>query len=332
MDLRLALYELAARQPLDAAALQRLEQLAELDRPPDALARWLPRAVAAGAAALLGCGLIFWVAANWDLLGRVGQFALLQVAVLLALMATLRPGLQRLPAALLALLGIGGLLAYFGQTYQTGADAWQLFALWAAIGLPLCLALRSDALWSAWVLVAMTAIALALQAHLSLRWTSQPRDLPIWLAGWAGALLLSVVFSPSVGRRLGSGKLAWRVAALFTTVLLTGGALSGLFQATVAWQYPLGLLLLLAALAVLSRPRSVDVAVLATTALAVDVLLLAGLARWLYQLDLRDPIAQMIVMTLAAALVLSITVKLVLQRGHALDAAAAAKTGEPHDV
>ena len=31
--------------------------------------------------------------------------------------------------------GIAGLLAFVGQTYQTGADAWQLFATWAALAL-----------------------------------------------------------------------------------------------------------------------------------------------------------------------------------------------------
>ena len=30
--------------------------------------------------------------------------------------------------ALLAMLNIGGLFAFFGQTFQTGADPWQLFA------------------------------------------------------------------------------------------------------------------------------------------------------------------------------------------------------------
>ena len=41
------------------------------------------------------------------------------------------------PMGLLAMLGMGALFAYFGQTYQTGADPWQLFALWAALSLPL---------------------------------------------------------------------------------------------------------------------------------------------------------------------------------------------------
>ncbi len=318
MDLRLALHELAARHQLDAAAARRLGQIAGLDRPPEALARWLPRGVAALAAVLLGSGLIFWVAANWDLLGRVGQFALLQGAVLLALGATLWRGLQRLPAALLALLGIGGLFAYFGQTYQTGADAWQLFALWAALAVPLGLALRSDLLWSAWVLVAMTAISLWLQAHVSLRFETQPRDLPIWLAGWSCAVLLAVLSSPPIGPWLGAGKLAWRVAVAFATVLLAGGALFGLFQSPMAWQYPLGLLLLAAAAALLYRARSFDLANLSLVALALDVLLLAGLARGLYQMDMRDPIGQMLLITVASALLLSLTVKRVLQRTRAV--------------
>lgn len=318
MDLRLALHELAARHQLDAAAARRLGQIAGLDRPPGTLARWLPRGVAALAAVLLGSGLIFWVAANWDLLGRVGQFALLQGAVLLALGATLWRGLHRLPAALLALLGIGGLFAYFGQTYQTGADAWQLFALWAALAVPLGLALRSDLLWSAWVLVAMTAISLWLQAHVSLRFETQPSDLPIWLAGWSCAVLLAVLSSPPIGRRFGAGKLARRVAVAFATVLLAGGALFGLFQSPMAWQYPLGLLLLAAAAALSCRARSFDIANLSLVALALDVLLLAGLARGLYQMALRDPIAQMLLITVASALLLSLTVKRVLQRARAV--------------
>ncbi|ACB36498.1 conserved hypothetical protein [Leptothrix cholodnii SP-6] len=318
MDLPLALHELAARHRLDAPALRRLGQLAGLEQAHEALSRWLPRGVAALAAVLLGSGLVFWVAANWDLLGRVGQFALLQAAVVLAIGATLWRGLQRLPAALLALLGIGGLFAYFGQTYQTGADAWQLFALWAALAVPLGLALRSDLLWSAWVLVAMTAIALWLQAHISPGFETQARDLPIWLTGWSGAVLLAVLMSPPIGGRLGAGKRARRVAVAFATVLVAGGALFGLFQSPVAWPYPIGLLLLAAAAAQLYRARSFDLALLGFVALALDVLLLAGLSRGLYQMDERNVISQMLLITVASALLLSLTVKLVLQRARAV--------------
>jgi uncharacterized membrane protein len=147
MDLRLALYELAAQHRLDAAAARQLQQVAGLHDEPAMLATWLPRGVAVLAAALGGLGVIFWLAANWDTLGRFGRFALLQgVFVVMCAGALLKPA-ARTPLLLLALLAVGGLFAYFGQTYQTGADPWQLFALWAALTLPLCLAARSDVLW-----------------------------------------------------------------------------------------------------------------------------------------------------------------------------------------
>ena len=82
----------------------------------------------------------------------------------MAVGAAWRPA-ARAPLALLALLGIGGLFAYFGQTYQTGADPWQLFAWWAALALPLCLGVRSDVLWAPWAAVAVGAISLWVHAH-----------------------------------------------------------------------------------------------------------------------------------------------------------------------
>jgi uncharacterized membrane protein len=160
MNLRLGLYDVAVRHQLDAEAFRRLQAIAGLRDEPDAIARWLPRVVAVLAAALAGLGIILWIAANWDTLGRFGRFALLQGLVLaMGLGALLRPS-ARAPLALLAMLGIGGLFAYFGQTYQTGADPWQLFALWAALALPLCIAVKSDVLWAPWALVAMSGVSL----------------------------------------------------------------------------------------------------------------------------------------------------------------------------
>ncbi len=54
-------------------------------------------------------------------------------------MPTLRLGPECTPgkaALLLATLLLGVFLALFGQTYQTGADPWQLFANWALLILP----------------------------------------------------------------------------------------------------------------------------------------------------------------------------------------------------
>ena len=43
-------------------------------------------------------------------------------------------------AVFLAFIATGALLALFGQTYQTGADVYELFLTWALLGLPLVVA------------------------------------------------------------------------------------------------------------------------------------------------------------------------------------------------
>src|SRR5262245_26772925 len=120
MDLRQALYELAARLRLPAAAVHRLHVLAGFDDEPRSLAHWLPRGVAVLAASLAGLGIVFWIAANWEAIGRFGRFGLLQGVVLAMCLGALWRPAARAPLALLALFAIGALFAYFGQTYQTG--------------------------------------------------------------------------------------------------------------------------------------------------------------------------------------------------------------------
>jgi uncharacterized membrane-anchored protein len=120
---------------------------------------------------LLGSAAVCWVAANWQDMTKVQRFAgaqgLLAVCALAAAWAGLRlrdrPGMRRsIPGALLALAGIllGALLALLGQTYQTGADTWELFAWWALLLLPWALAAGSQAVWLLWALVLNLATAL----------------------------------------------------------------------------------------------------------------------------------------------------------------------------
>ena len=120
---------------------------------------------------LLGSAAVCWVAANWQDMTKMQRFAgvqgLLAVCALAAAWAGLRlrarPGVRRsIPGALLALAGIllGALLALLGQTYQTGADTWELFAWWAVLLLPWALAAGSQAVWLLWALVLNLAAAL----------------------------------------------------------------------------------------------------------------------------------------------------------------------------
>ncbi|MBL0090890.1 MAG: DUF2157 domain-containing protein [Piscinibacter sp.] len=283
MDLRLALYELAAEHRLDARASRRLEGLAGFDQQPATLSRWLPIGIAGLAAALGGLGLIFWIAANWETLGRFGRFAVLESAIVaMGLGAFWRAG-ARAALSLVALLATGGLFAYFGQTYQTGADPWQLFALWAVLTLPLCLGLRSDLLWSPWALIVMTAISLWVHAHTGHRWRVEPGDLAAHLAGWSVALLVLGFLSSPLQRFTGAGVWALRTAATLAVVIITLTALGGLFSRSVGTHYAFGLIVLAVAAAAFAARRSFDVFALSAVALGLNTLLVAGLGRLLFE-------------------------------------------------
>lgn len=266
------------------------------------------------AAGLCGFGLVLWIAAHWDTLGRGGQFALLQAGVLAACgvawwRAALRPA-----AGLLALLGIGGLFAFFGQTYQTGADAWQLFALWAALGVPLAVGVRSDVVWAPWTLVALVGIALWVQTHTGHRWEVRPADLPIHLIGWTAALATCALSSPPARPWLGSGVWAFRTGATLLVAMVSASALGGLFDSTVSPIYGLGLLVLGVAAGLLVSPRSFDVFALSAVALGLDTLLVAGLARLLYYtVDGVDPIGRLLLIGLFAAGLLAASVSVILK-------------------
>jgi uncharacterized membrane protein len=314
LNLRLALYELAERHALDAGALAALCRLAGLEDEPEAVAAWVPRVVAALAAALLGLGAVFWVAAHWGALGRLGQFALLQGAVLAVAVAAAAWPVARGPLALLALLAVGALFAFFGQTYQTGADAWQLFALWAALALPLALAARSDLVWAPWALVSVCAVSLWVQVHTAHRWRFESQDAALHALGWGAAVAVAAVLGPWLARFTGAGRWSYRTATVLAVFVVSGSALGALFGDTVAPQYGLALGLAAAALWALATPRGYDIFGLSAVAFAADVLLVAGLARLLVEwLKVDAWVLFQLPLGLAAAALLAVSVSGVMR-------------------
>lgn len=308
MSLRPALYQLAETHKLDSAGTQALFAAAGLDAEPPAVARGLWPVTAILAAGLVGLGLIFWLAANWDTLGRIGRFALLQgVVAVMCGGAAWRAGL-RTPLGLLALLCIGGLWAFFGQTYQTGADAWQLFALWAALILPLCLGARSDVLWAPWAMVSITAVSLWTFAHVGHQWRVDPQDLGTYAMAWAASALVVAALSPALTRWTGAGPWALRTAVVLTVVGIATSALFALFTTKVAPHYTLALAGFALAAGVLALRRCYEVFALSAVALALNALLVGGAARWLFDDHRGDPIGQLLVLGLGAAGVLAASV------------------------
>ncbi|MES2945158.1 MAG: DUF2157 domain-containing protein [Pseudomonadota bacterium] len=158
--MHLFLHRLIADFSLPADAAARLWRLSGLHEPGPALGKTLERGLAVVATLLLGVGLVFWVAANWQDQTRQFKFLLLQGLLAGSFVAALLWQRARMPLLLLVMLAMGGMLAFVGQTYQTGADPWQLFAVWAGLALLCVVAGRSDVLWSFWVLIAGLGIAL----------------------------------------------------------------------------------------------------------------------------------------------------------------------------
>ena len=123
---------------------------------------WAQRALLALGAAHFLAGIVFFFAYNWEDLGAFARFGLIQGALVMAIVAAVAAGLHR-PAgkALLVAASVltGVLLAVIGQVYQTGADAWELFAAWTVLVLPWVLASRSSIHWFLWGMLALTALS-----------------------------------------------------------------------------------------------------------------------------------------------------------------------------
>jgi uncharacterized membrane protein len=148
---------------LDAAATAAAREA--LGPAPDAaLWRWfLDRLALWLGVALCAAGVICFIAANWEHIGKFTRLYGMQALVIAAVAVAARLGLARIggQAALwLAIVLLGGLLALIGQTYQTGADTWELFALWSALALPWAFVGRHAAIWLLWIAVANIALGL----------------------------------------------------------------------------------------------------------------------------------------------------------------------------
>lgn len=111
----------------------------------------------------LAAGVILFVAANWQELHVFGRFVLLQVFFLGGITVAFwqPPPLTWGRFGMLAsFIMTGALLALFGQTYQTGADVYELFLTWALLGAVFVIAGRWSVVLAAWLLVLNVALAL----------------------------------------------------------------------------------------------------------------------------------------------------------------------------
>jgi uncharacterized membrane protein len=158
---------LADNGTLNATAFTRARTIAGIAPSGAAWTSFLERVFVIGGAAIASAALVCFIAYNWDALGRWIRFALFEGAVLFSAIAAMllvsKPLLSK-AFAVLAYFSLGGLLAFVGQTYQTGADTYQLFFAWATLGLIWCFAAKWWGLW----LVAFGVLQIGLATWINL--------------------------------------------------------------------------------------------------------------------------------------------------------------------
>lgn len=155
---RHAVDRLTARGLITAEARDAALALIE---PPRRWGLWAGRLLGTTGAALVLCGIIYFFAFNWNRIPpftRLGVVAAMIAAACLTVVVLGFGHRASATAATAAVTLVGVFLAVAGQIYQTGADAWTLFAAWASLTLAWTLLAGSAATWAVWITVAAVTI------------------------------------------------------------------------------------------------------------------------------------------------------------------------------
>jgi len=254
---------------------------------------WLDLALLTLGTSLACTGVLVFFAFNWQDMHKFAKFGVLAGAIsLLAAVAWWRPAEDMAGRAALggAQLLAGVLLAVIGQTYQTGADAWQLFALWTLLAIPWALAARAEPPW--WLVIVVGNVALLRYCSIRpgvggafelLFDTLHARVVILWLLG---AVLLQLVLwlalkamAPGLGFR---GQTGARLLGALACGYAGWAGVAALFGQRVNTS-----LLLLAALALVVlgwwfRQRAFDIVALSLVCLTGIVLAIATAGRVLF--------------------------------------------------
>lgn len=253
---------------------------------------------------LVTAGVVFFVAYNWDALGRFTKLGLVQALIVVALGAVAWRGLDG-AAGRAVLLGasllVGALLALVGQIYQTGADTFELFAAWGLALLPWVLVARFAPLWVLWLGIANLAAAFYYATFGGLFGLLFSPERLLWVL-FAFNTLALVLWEALAARGVAwlAGRWAPRLIAAGSGGLVTALAIWGIvdWRDTSGWGIPVWLLWLGAAYLVYRRWRR-DVFVLAVGVSSVIAVVISYL---LWRMRLADAGAFLLVALVVIAL------------------------------
>ena len=117
---------------------------------------WISRLFLMIGSALVLCGVIYFFAFNWAKITPLVKLSFLQIAMVGCLVGAYLSSLERMSGKILLLSAsvlTGIFMAVFGQIYQTGADAYQLFMMWSLLILGWTLISNFAPQWILWLVI-----------------------------------------------------------------------------------------------------------------------------------------------------------------------------------
>ena len=191
---------------------------------------WTARLLLAFGAALVLAGVIYFFAFNWAKIPPAVKLAAIEIALIGCLAGACYYSLKKLSGQvwlLAASVLVGVFLAVFGQIYQTGADAWQLFALWSVLVLGWASISAFAAHWLLWLALANISLWLWWE-QAAVPGREMGSLIFIWLALLNGAALaLREYFTLCKGYTCLAGR--------WTRLLLTVAILAIMLQPMLTW-------------------------------------------------------------------------------------------------
>lgn len=178
----------------DNENINQVIQIAEAEPTPSDWISFLKTTLLWSAMLLICSGVIFFFAYNWQEISRFSKFALVEAVMLFTTLAYIRFASTTLKTVTLISMSLftGALLALVGQTYQTGADPWQLFATWSLLILPWAIISRASSLWVLWAALVNLSVLLYLEISDDIFGIALNEDVGLWIVVLLNTTLLCV--------------------------------------------------------------------------------------------------------------------------------------------
>lgn len=124
------------------------------------------------AVGFFSAGLFFFIAYNWQAFHPFGKLSIIAFALLLTILFYISTNWSdwvKQGLLVLSMAGVGGLMMVFGQIYQTGANAYDLFLAWTVFVTIWVVLQQSSIIWACWFLLITITIHLFFEQVYMLR-------------------------------------------------------------------------------------------------------------------------------------------------------------------